>query len=319
MNQILMTENNNNNKKKKAYSNEPSNPIEIRTICKFFAIIILLYGFILGGNGVYALAQDAQSKKLASIPVVTITRKGKELEINIENEDGIRAVTYCWNDGEQLQNVAGQNRTSLNFTVNLPVGNSKLSLDVIDSNGIRKSYVKNYFLEGEDLTEPTIEFEVVDENINIIVTDDRELDYVAYTVGDGEEQIVEANPENPSVIEILVPVSQGQVNITVEAVDKAQNVANKEQEITGATKPVIEVYPDPEDPSYLIVKATDEEGLRMVAYYIEDHLYQTDPNISINDTTFEWRQKVEPGTTIITVHAYNLNEQLTEYIGEYTY
>ena len=318
MNQILMTDNQNLNQKKKNKTYNDG-PIEIRTICKFFAIIIMLFGFILAGNGVYALVQDAQSKKLASVPVVTINKKGKELQINIENKDGIKSVTYYWNDSVQLQNVTGQNKTSLSFNVTLPVGNSKLNIEVTDSNGIKKSYVKNYFLEGEDLTEPEINFEVVDENIKIIVTDDRELDYVAYIVGDGEEQIVEANEENPAVIEILVPVSQGQVNIKVEAVDKAQNVANEEQEIKGATKPIIEVVPDPEDPSYLIVRASDEEGLRMVAYYIGDDLYQTDPNISINEKTLEWRQKVEPGETIIKVHAYNINEQVTEFIGQYTY
>ena len=318
MNQILMTDNENikQKKQKKAYSAEP---IEIKTICKFFAIIIMLFGFILGGNGVYSLVQDAQSKKIASVPIVTINKKGKELDINIENKDGIKNVIYYWNNSEQKQNVAGQNKTSLSFTVTLPVGNSRLNIEITDINGIKKSYVKNYFIEGEDETEPEIEFEVVDENIKIIVTDDRELDYVSYIIGDGEEQIVEANEENPAVIEILIPVDQGQVNIKVEAVDKAQNIANKEQEIKGATKPVIEVVPDPNDPSYLIVRASDEEGLRMVAYYIEDHLYQTDPNISINAKTFEWRQKVEPGETIIKVHAYNINEQVTEYIGQYTY
>ena len=101
--------------------------------------------------------------------------------------------------------------------------------------------------------------------------------------------------------------------------DKAQNVATTEQEVKGATKPEISVVPDSNDPSYLIIKATDAEGLRMVSFYINDQEYSTDPNTTLGTTEFEYRIQVEPGETNVTVHAYNINEQVTEFIGVYNY
>ncbi len=57
----------------------------------------------------------------------------------------------------------------------------------------------------------------------------------------------------------------------------------------------------------------------MVSYYINEQEYKTDPNTSLNSKTFEWKQKVEPGQTNVTVHAYNISEQVSEFVGIYNY
>jgi len=57
----------------------------------------------------------------------------------------------------------------------------------------------------------------------------------------------------------------------------------------------------------------------MISYYINGTEYKTDPNISLNMKEFEYRQKVDPGENKITIHAYNINEQVTEFIGTYDY
>src|SRR5699024_9917966 len=139
----------------------------------------------------------------------------------------------------------------------IPSGSNQLNLSVVDSDGKLTRYVKNFVQATGDVTEPTINLEVVNSNIRIVVTDDTALDYVVYQFGDGEEVTVEATEENPTRIEATIPVSQGQATLRVEAVDKAQNVATTEQEVKGATKPEISVTPDPNDPSYLIIRATD--------------------------------------------------------------
>ena len=95
--------------------------------------------------------------------------------------------------------------------------------------------------------------------------------------------------------------------------------ATKEQQVKGATKPKIEVVSDPTDQSYLIIRASDNEGLRMVVFYINEDEYKTDPNTSLNMKNFEYRQKVPKGETTIKVHAYNLSEQVSEFEGIYTY
>ena len=316
MNQILMIDNNKNkNKKEKKAS---GGPIEISSIARFFAIAILLFGLVLSGSGAYAMVTASQESANSVIPEVSMQRSGNTVNVTITSNKGIRTVTYNWNESSPTV-TQGRNNTEVEISVTIPSGSNQLNLSVVDSDGKLTRYVKNFVQATGDVTEPTINLEVVNSNIRIVVTDDTALDYVVYQFGDAEEVTVEATEENPTRIEATIPVSQGQATLRVEAVDKAQNVATTEQEVKGATKPEISVTPDPNDPSYLIIRATDAEGLRMVSFYINDQEYSTDPNTSLGTTEFEYRLQVEPGETNVTIHAYNVNEQVTEFIGVYNY
>ena len=320
MNQILVTESNNskNNKKEKKVKNKTSVAGDMTGVVKTFAILILIFGLALSSNGVYAIMQDIQESKNSKVPTVTTQRSGNAVTISINCETGIRTMSYSWNNSTETV-IQGKNQTELEQIVTVPSGDNKLNISVIDSKGKQTKYVKNFIQSTTDTTEPVIKFEVVNSNIKIIVTDDTAIDYVTYKLGDNQEVTITADQEGQTTIEETISVPQGQSTLIVEAVDKAQNFATKEQEIKGVKKPVIEVIPDPNDPSYLIIKATDEEALRMVSYYINDQEYKTDPNTSLGTKTFEWRQKVEPGVTNVTVHAYNVSEQVTEFIGIYQY
>lgn len=320
MNQILITENNNNsdNRKVNKVKNRNNADNEITTIIKVFAVLILIFGVILSGNGVYAIANEIKIAQETKIPVVTTQRTGNAVTISIQSEVGIRTMVYSWNDTTETV-IQGRNKTELEQTVTIPAGDNRLNISVIDSQGKQTKFVKNFVQAEIDTTKPEITFEVVDSNIKIIATDDTEIDYIVYKYGDSAEVKVEAKAKGQITIEELVQVSQGQSTLKVEAVDKSQNFATAEQEIKGVKKPIIEVIPDPNDPSYLIIKASDEEALRMVSYYINDQEYKTDPSTSLNTKTFEWKQKVEPGETRVTVHAYSVNEQVTEFIGIYNY
>ena len=316
MNQILMVNNNSNNKKKEKKA--PSGPIEISSIVRFFAIAILLFGLVLSGSGTYAMIRENEESKNSVIPDVLTQRSGNSINITVISSKGIRTITYNWNESSPTV-TQGRNSTEVELTVTIPSGNNQLNLSVVDSEGKLTKYTSNYIQAEGDVTEPVIELEVVNSNIKIIVTDDTALDYMVYKFGDEDEVTVQATEDNPTKIEATIPVSQGQATLRVEAVDKAQNVATKEQEVKGATKPIVEVTPDTADPSYLIIKATDAEGLRMVSFYINGQEYSTDPNTSLGTTEFEYRLQVEPGETNVTVHAYNVNEQVTEFIGVYNY
>ena len=267
MNQILMIDNNKNKKGKKV----SGGPIEISSIARFFAIAILLFGLVLSGSGAYAMISESQNSANSVIPEVLMQRSGNTVNVNITSNKGIRTVTYNWNESSPTV-TQGRNNTEVEITVTIPSGSNQLNLSVVDSDGKLTRFVKNFVQATGDVTEPTIKLEVVNSNIKIVVTDDTALDYIIYKFGDAEEVKVEATEENPTKIEAIIPVSQGQATLKVEAVDKAQNVATTEQEVKGATKPEISVVPDSNDPSYLIIKATDAEGLRMVSFYINDQL-----------------------------------------------
>lgn len=316
MNQILMTEAVNKNAKNKS---RISNSSDITTVVRFFAIIIMVFGLALSGSSAFGMVQNIQENKNKSIPVVSAQRNGNSVKITVKNDIGIKTIKYSWNDSTETV-VQGKNKNQVETTINIIPGNNKLNMTVIDSNNGTTTYVKNYVQEEKDTTEPVITVQNEDPRIKITVTDDTALDYIIYKYGDNEEVKVEASEDDPTKIEGYIDnVLETQVTLKIEAVDKAQNFATKEQQVKGATKPKIEVVSDPTDQSYLIIRASDNEGLRMVVFYINEDEYKTDPNTSLNMKNFEYRQKVPKGETTIKVHAYNLSEQVSEFEGIYTY
>ena len=316
MNQILMTEAVNKNAKNKS---RVSNSSDITAVVRFFAIIIMVFGLALSGSSAFGMVQNIQENKNKSIPVVSAQRNGNSVKITVKNDIGIKTIKYSWNDSTETV-VQGRNKNQVETTINIIPGNNKLNMTVIDSNNGTTTYVKNYVQEEKDTTEPVITVQNEDPRIKITVTDDTALDYIIYKYGDNEEVKIEASEDDPTKIEGYIDnVLETQVTLKIEAVDKAQNFATKEQQVKGATKPKIEVVSDPTDQSYLIIRASDNEGLRMVVFYINEDEYKTDPNTSLNMKNFEYRQKVPKGETTIKVHAYNLSEQVSEFEGIYTY
>lgn len=318
MNQILMMQNKKESKKKEKRKTS-SGPVKIAAIVRFFAIIIMFFGLVLSGSGTYAMIQEKKEAENNPIPQVSTQREGNTVSLTVQSNIGIRTISYSWNDASSIVNE-GLNRKEITLPIMIPTGSNKLNISVVDSTGKLTKYVKNFELSSsQDVTDPVIKFEVINSGIKITATDDTALDYITYQYGDGEEVTINADESNQYVIETILPVSQGQATLTVEAFDKAGNVSTKEQEVKGANKAKISVEPDPTDPSYIIIKVEDDEGLRMVTYYINEQDYSTDPNSSLGTKTFEWRQKVEPGESKVTVHAYNINEQTTEFVGIYNY
>ena len=316
MNQILMTEAVNKNARNKS---KISNSSDITAVVRFFAIIIMVFGLALSGSSAFGMVENIQENKNKSIPVVSAERNGNSVKVIVKNDIGIKTIKYSWNDSTETV-VQGRNKNQVETTINIIPGNNKLNMTVIDSNNGTTTYVKNYVQEEKDTTEPVITVQNEDPRIKITVTDDTALDYIIYKYGDNEEVKVEASEDDPTKIEAYIDnVLETQVTLKIEAVDKAQNFATKEQQVKGATKPKIEVVSDPTDQSYLIIRASDNEGLRMVVFYINEDEYKTDPNTSLNMKNFEYRQKVPKGETTIKVHAYNLSEQVSEFEGIYTY
>ena len=317
MNQILITED--VNKKKSKNKKEVKTTSDIRSVVRFFAIVIIIFGLILSGSSAYGMFQEVQERKARSVPVVTTQRNGNSINLIVKNDIGIKTIKYSWNSSTETV-VQGKNKTQVETTINIIPGNNRLNITVIDVNNAITTYVKNYIQEEKDTTEPVITIENEDPRIKITVTDDTALDYIVYKYGDNEEVKVEASAEDPTKIEAYIDnVLETQLTLKVEAVDKAQNFATKEQEVKGATKPKIEVYADPVDPSCLIIKVTDNDGLRMVVFYVNEDEYKTDPNTSLNMKYFEYRQQVPKGETKLVVHAYNLSEQVSEFEGIYNY
>lgn len=321
MNQILMTENNNskrnfNNKEPKTKKVKSKETSDISKIIKLFAILILIFGVALSGNGAYAIIQNIKTSQSTRIPIVEVLKTGNTAKVTIKCETGLRTISYAWNDSNPTI-VQARGNTIMEQSISIPTGENKLNISVINSSGKTSKYVKTLKQDPKDVTEPTIEFEPDDKNtLQIIVTDDKAIDYITYKYGDDDEVTIRATSEGQTTIKATINVVAEERVLKVEAVDKEQNVATRDQKIKGVSvdsKPTAELTLDPEDSAYAILKVQDEYGIRMVDWFVNDQEYKTDPNTSLNQNTFEYRFKIDEGETKITLRVYNIKEQVEEF------
>ena len=316
MNQILMTEPYRNKKKKKKPQNS-GGKADIKSVVRFFAIVIILFGVILSGTNSFALVKRIEQKKLKIEPTVTTERSGNSINLTVKHEKGIRSVAYEWNDsGEKI--VPGRSQKEVKAVVNIPSGDNKLTITVLDINNNTTRFVKNYAQEAKDVTEPKIEVSNDDPRIKITVTDDTALDYIIYKYGNEQEVKVEGDGST-KIERTIDDVLAEETVLIVEAIDKSQNRAVFQQVVKGARKPKIEVTPDPVDPSYVIIKVTDEDALRMVYFKINEDEFSTNPDTALGTKEFEYRLKIEQVPSYITVRAHNLSERTEEFKGRYDY
>ena len=312
MNQILITDKNQAQKRVKKYK-EPRN--ERESIVRTFAIIIIIFGLALLGNGSYSMAKEIQLNKNKVIPTVTTQKIGKAVKLSVETTKGVRTVSYSWNGG-QASIISGSNRKLVEQTIAIPTGTvSKLNISVVDSDGIQTKYVRNFMVDESDIIDPEIEFveDTTDASLIVRITDDVELSHVTYKYGDNGEETVYATEDSPAYIEIKIPIASGQQTLQIEAVDAANNVKTISQEIKGVKRPVVTLNITPDSADTLIIDVKSEENLQAIVFYINGQEYKTDPNTALNTKEFIYYQHLDRSIdNEIIVRAYDINMQMGE-------
>lgn len=255
MNQILTTE------KKKKKSNSSS--IEIKGIVRFFAIVLMIFGLVLIGEGSYAFYQKIDEQKPENMPTVTITRYNDKAIIYAEHHIEIYKIIYSWNNGEMTEIPEGG--LSAQEEIVLPNGNSILNLIIEDAKGKRTSYQKEFLLEGVDITKPTIEVETANgsNKMTIIARDETAMDYLSYQWEDEDTPtIIDATTEGQTEIRQEIDLAPGTKTIKIIAEDKNQNTEQVEKEIVASTsKPKVSLSLDGAE---LKVEIQDEDGIQDV-------------------------------------------------------
>ncbi len=264
MNQILMTE----NKKKTSKS---SGPIEIKAIVRFFAIVIMIFGITLVGEGVYAIYKDAEDKKPSNMPSVTISRLNDKAILYVEHSAEISKVIYSWNDGEST--VLPQGGLTAQEEILLPNQNSVLNITIEEMNGKQFKYQKQYQLEGMDIIKPVIEINVADgsNKMTVTATDDREIKYLSYQWEGKEKVVVEANTQGQTEIKKDIELTPGTRKIYIIAEDVNGNVEKVEKEIVATTsEPKMHVLRDGRN---IIIEASDVDGVKDITVNINGKKY----------------------------------------------
>lgn len=259
MNQILSIE---NKKKQKTKKNRTGKPIEIKGIIMFFAVIIMVFGLTLAGQGSYALYKNMDDRKPENIPYITIERVNDKAIVQVNSNIEISKIVYSWNNGEESAIPIGS--TNAREEITLLGYDSVLNLTIEDINGKKVKYQKQYILTGVDITKPSIEIETKDGNdkMKIIARDETEISYMSYQWEDGEPVIINADQQGQTEITTEVPLVVGSKKIKIIAKDTNGNIEEIEKEIvTSTAKPKITLRRNKQKIS---IEVEDKDGIASI-------------------------------------------------------
>lgn len=291
MNQILQTE-----------KRKEKGPVEIRKIIKFFVVAIIIFAIILIGLGIYYLVTNnntigGRDQVIDTTPNVNITKQEDNILIEVNSKLVISKIVYRWNDDDD-NIIEGENSTSLSKTIDLPYGTNVLNLTVIDINGKETKFQKEYIVEGDG--KPVIELKLTTDNkIKITVQDKTDLQYVNYSWNNDEPTKIETNADNKNLIEQIIEIPLGQNTLKVEAVNIGNITSSKELEVKGIKPPTLSFK---KQGDYLIIRAEDEIGLKVVDYTLNGQKYQLNYG---NKTVIEYKQAIPKGESNMEITAEN--------------
>lgn len=303
MNQILITE------KKKKSKKAPRGPIEVKGIVRFFAVFIMIFGIILASEGSYALYKEIDESRPENIPDLTITRDGDVLLLQVDHNTEISKINYRWNDGEV--NSIPEGTTYAEEEILLPDGNNVLNITVIDMKNREYQFIKEYNLEGVDITKPNIYVTQTEEgtaNISISATDETEIIQMTYKINDDQEVVIEATEEGQKEIKKDITLPEGQSTLTVVAKDATGNTTTYEKQIIASSKPTIEIVS--KEGNVITLKIADKYGLKDVVVNLNGKVYESkdiDKNPNLNKNEIYVPLELQSGNNVLSIQVINVN------------
>ena len=123
MNQILSVDNNN----KKGSKNRQ--PADIKSVSKFFAIAVMVFGVFLIASSSYGMYKEGQEKeeKLTKPTINLETKSEDAILLKIMHDKEIDKVGYYWNDEEPVI-IEGKGRKYIEQEIEIPGGENVLHI-----------------------------------------------------------------------------------------------------------------------------------------------------------------------------------------------
>lgn len=314
MNQILAVE---NKKKEKVKTKKirTGRPIEIKGIVMFFAVIIMVFGLTLAGQGSYALYKDIDDRKPKNIPYVTIGRVNDKAIVQISSNIEISKLVYSWNNGEESAIPIGS--TNAREEITLLGYDSVLNLTIEDMNGKRVKFQKQYLLTGVDITKPVVEIETKDGNdkMKIVAKDETGIAYITYQWEDGEPVTVNADQQGQTEMIVQVPLTVGLKKIKIIAVDINGNIEEIEREITTSTsRPKMTLRRNKQKIS---IEIEDKDGIKSIKANLNGEEYEI-TNVNRKKVKVGYLYLRE-GNNTISVEVTNVNDYTEKATAELQY
>ena len=283
MNQILSTSMPMDNKKKKE-KKVNTNPVAIKSILKFFAIAMLIFGMFTIGTGAYAVFKNQSDQQEQNLePSISIENKDEEtILLKVVHKKNIAKLEYRWNDEESTV-VNGNNGKYIEKQIKVPSGKNTLHVLVVDEDGKEIPYEKQYERESK------INFEVSGNKIKITYEGDKKVSYMTYRWDEEEEKTIQINDTK---IEQEIDAIKGLHTLTVIVVDEDNNTDTKVQKINGVSKPKITVAVD-DAKQHFVIKASDDEKITTIVFRLnqDDNQYYT---LNIADMNYNEIQYILP-------------------------
>ena len=260
MNQILYVGDNKNN-----------GPVAVKSVIKFFAIVIIIFGIILIGEGTYSMYKGIVANSGNNIPTVYMNRVNDTVVIKAENNIEIAKLIYSWNKGEET--VLLPNNKAVEEVVLLPNENSILNVTIVDIKGKETKFMQQWNIEGIDIKKPEMEIATDDSSrkITIIARDETQIDYLIYKWNNEAETRVNGTERNKLEIQKTIDMKLGENKLTVTAVDKNGNTNTLEKTIIISSKPTIAVK---QSNSKIHIVINDEVSIKTVSININGQLYE---------------------------------------------
>ena len=299
MNQILSTSMPMDNKKKKE-KKVNTNPVAIKSILKFFAIAVLIFGIFTIGTGAYAVFKNQSEQQEQNLePSISIEDKDeKTILLKVVHKKNIAKLEYRWNDEESTV-VNGNNGKYIEKQIKVPSGKNTLHVLVVDEDGKEIPYEKQYERESK------INFEVSGNKIKIIYEGDKKVSYMTYRWDEEEEKTIQINDTK---IDQEIDAIKGLHTLTVIVVDEDNNTDTKVQKINGVSKPKITVAVD-DAKQHFVIKASDDEKITTIVFRLnqDDNQYYTlnIADMNYNDIQYVLPMELQSGENTIEVTIKN--------------
>ncbi len=309
MNQILSTSMpmDDNRKKNKVKS---SKPIDTRSILKFFAIIVVVFGISMIGTGVMAIYKNQMQVIEQNLePTISIENKTERTALlKVMHQRVITKVEYAWNKSTPVV-VYGNNGKYLEKEIKLPAGKNTLHVLVQDENGKEITYDKEYDIASN------IDVKVSGNKIKITYEEsDTLISYMTYRWDEGEENTITINDTS---INKEIEAMKGLHQLTIVVVDENNNTDTKVQKIKGVSKPNLEIDFDDEI-KHFVIKTSDEEQLEKVEFklnYDDAQNYVLNlKDMNLKELVYTLPMELQVGENVLEVTVYNKNG-LSEYTG----
>lgn len=315
MNQILSTSMPMDNGRNKNRKERSSKPVNIASVIKFFAVVMLVFGVFIIGTGAYALYANQGSKQEESLqPTFSIENKDDStILLKVTHKKDIAKMEYGWNEDERTT-VQGKGGKYLEQEISIPSGTNILHVLVQDDEGNESTYEKQYQLESN------ISIVVSGNKIKITYEGDTNVSYMTYKWNDEDETKIEFEEDTTS-IEQEIEAIKGMNDLTIVVVDENNNKDTKVQPIKGVTKPNLTIELDDEK-EHFIINASDDEKLSRIEFILtqgdESQPYRINlEDKDLKEIEYVVQKELLQGENIIEVTVYNSNNVTKEYAARF--